>query len=264
MMQLPFGFGTAHFQSRAVAVESVKRALGVGYRHLDTADHYQYTDAVGAAIAEQSVPRENLFVATKLHSADLDPDSIVDRVDALSQALNVEVIDLVSVHWPTDAYDPERTFETLGRLQEAGDIRHVGVCNFTPNLLREAVDCSPVPIVAHQFEIHPFLPQNELIEASREVGSHVVAHSPLAGGRVFESETLQALADDQGVSVAQVVLAWLLDRKKVCPIPKATGEHIEENFAATALSIDAKAFDRIDNINTRYRIVDYEFAPWDE
>ena len=262
MTRLSLGYGTAQFQSRDVALKSVQKALKVGYRHLDTADHYQYMGALGEAIGESPVSRDQLTVATKLHSTDLDPDSIVERVAAMSQELGVEVIDLVYVHWPTDAYDPERTFMALDRLRNSGEIRKIGVCNFTPELLQEAVEASPVPIFAHQFEIHPFLPQNDLIATTRDLGIEIVAHSPLGGGRVFESEVLQTIADDNDATVAQVVLAWLINRQLVCPIPKSTGQHIEENFSASEMTFKKRTYDRIDSIESRFRVVDYTFSPW--
>lgn len=258
---LSLGFGTAGFESRSAAVRSVREALDVGYRHLDTAQQYNHSAAVGEAIAESDVPREEIFVATKLHSKNLTHDAVLTETRAILDRLGLETIDLLYVHWPAHTYDPEETFGAMGELVESGTVRRVGGCNFTVDLLREALAVSPVPLFANQVEIHPLLPQDDLLEVCREPGVEVVAHTPLAGGAVFDSAVLRDIATERDATVPQVVLAWLLARR-VCPIPKATGDHIGENYAATALELTPDERARIDAIETERRVVDYEFAPW--
>lgn len=262
MTRLPFGFGTANFESFSATVTAVERALEVGYRHFDTADHYQHTEAIPTAVEDSSVSREDLFLASKLHSEQLDHDSVIEATERIRSQLDVDTIDLLYVHWPTDTYDPVETFQALATVRDRGQVRHVGVCNFTPELLREAADHSPVPLLAHQFELHPFLPQRELTAVTRELGVQAVAHSPLAGGHVFESDVLRELADCEDTTVARLVLGWLSEHRSVCPVPKATGDHIAENFVPSDGTVSPETFERIDAITHRHRVVDYDFAPW--
>ncbi len=242
-------------------MQSVREALDVGYRHLDTAQQYSHTAAIGEAIAESDVPREEIFIATKLHSKNLTHDAVLTETRSILDRLGLDTIDLLYVHWPAHTYDPEETFGAMGELVESGAVRHVGGCNFTADLLREAVSVSPVPLCANQIEMHPFLPQDDLLETCRAEGVDVVAHTPLAGGAVFGSDVLRDIATERDATVAQVVLAWLLARGAY-PIPKATGDHIGENYAATALALTPEERARIDAIETERRVVDYEFAPW--
>ncbi|QZP37523.1 aldo/keto reductase [Halobaculum magnesiiphilum] len=258
---ISLGFGTAGFESRSLAVQSVKEALEVGYRHLDTAQQYSHSAAVGEAIAETDVPREEIFVATKLHSKNLTHEAVLTETRAILDRLGLDTIDLLYVHWPAHTYGPAETFGAMGELVESGAVRRVGGCNFTVDLLREAIATSPVPLFANQIEMHPFLPQADLLETCRAEGIEVVAHTPLAGGAVFRSDVLRDIATERGATVPQVVLAWLLGRP-ACPIPKATGDHIGENYAATALELTSAERARIDAIEEEHRVVDYDFAPW--
>jgi len=255
------GLGTAGYEDRARARAWVDEAIAAGYRHLDTAQQYRHSAAVGAAVRAADVPREELSVATKLHSESLAPDSVTEQTEAILDRLGLSYVDALYVHWPAHTYDPERTLAAMARLRDRGLVRHLGVCNFTPDLLREATETSPAPVRVHQFEMHPFLPQDDLLSVCRERDVHPVAHTPLAGGRVLESETLQSVAAERAATVPQVVLAWLL-RRGVSPVPKATGDHLRENHAATAVELTDDDVARIESVDRRRRVVDYEFAPW--
>jgi 2,5-diketo-D-gluconate reductase B len=256
------GFGTAGFDSSTEARTCVREALSIGYRHIDTAQQYQYSAAVGDAIRESDVSRERLSIATKLHSEDLAYNPVISETETMLNRLGLDYINILYVHWPAHSYDPDRTFAAMERLCKQGLVNHIGVCNFTTDLLQEAVEKTTEPIFVNQIELHPFLPQEDIINFCFEKGIQIVAHSPLAGGLVFESATLHTIAERYHATVPQITLAWLLNKGDVSPIPKATGPHIGENYDAKYVDLRAEDVSAIDSIDQRHRVVDYAFAPW--
>jgi len=242
---------------------AVEHALSAGYRLVDTAEMYENERAVGDAIAAADVAREDVFVATKIHSANLAYDDVLAHAEASRERLGVETIDLLYVHWPIRAYDVKETLAAFDDLHDRGTIDQVGLSNFTPPLLREAMETLDAPLFAHQVECHPSFPQTELRRLAREHGHHLVAYSPLAKGAVTEVPELVEIAEKHDASAPQVALSWLMAKDRVLPIPKSTTTaHIEANLAARELSLDQEDIDRIDAIDRRERFVDFPAAPW--
>jgi 2,5-diketo-D-gluconate reductase B len=257
------GLGTSGNDDPEQCAETVRTALELGYRHIDTAQMYENEAAVGEGLARADVPRESVFLATKVHPDNLGADDVMTTVRASLDRLGVDTVDLLYVHWPTGAYEPAETLPAFDRLYEAGLTRHVGVSNFTPELLAEAVDLLGAPVAANQVEIHPLLPpREELVAACERHGVDLVAYAPFCRGEALTDPTVTAVAEDADVSPARVCLAWLLEQG-VAPIPKATGhDHLADNYAALELSLDADALARVDGIDRCYRRFDPEGAPW--
>lgn len=244
---------------------AVRTALEYGYRHVDTAEMYDTERAVGRAIELADVDRDAVFVATKVHSRNLAPGDLIEAARASREKLGVDVIDLCYVHWPIRAYDPEGTLGAMDELHERGVIRHVGLSNFTPALLEEALEHLEAPLFAHQVECHPLLQQTALRRYAREDGHSLVAYSPLAKGRITAVPELREIAAEYDSTPAQVALAWLHDKERVVPIPKSTTPaHIRENYEAAQLELDAAAIERIDAIERTERVVDFPGAPWND
>ena len=257
------GLGTSGNDDPEQCAETVRTALDIGYRHVDTAQMYDNEAAVGRGIAESSVPREEVFVATKVHPSNLAHDDVLATATESLDRFGLDVVDLLYVHWPLDAYDPESTLSAFDELVDRGITRHVGVSNFTPDLLREANRLLDAPIVANQVEAHPLLPpRRDLVAACEQVGAEFVAYAPFCRGEALDIPEVEAVAADRAVSPARVILAWL--REKGCrPIPKATGgAHLRDNYAALDLSLEDKETERIDAIERRYRRFDPDGAPW--
>jgi 2,5-diketo-D-gluconate reductase B len=257
------GIGTYENTDRDQCAASVETALNCGYRHVDTAEMYGNEAAVGEGIAAADVDREDVFVATKIHSQNLAYDDVLEHARGCRDRLGVETIDLLYVHWPIRTYDPDETLAAFDRLREEDVIRRVGLSNFTPALLEDALDRLDAPLFAHQVECHPLLQQDELRALARERDHALVAYSPLAKGTVTEVPELVAVADETGATPAQVSLAWLLSKENVAAIPKATSEaYIRENLAAGRLDLTDEQVERIDGIDRERRQVDFEGAPW--
>lgn len=255
------GLGTWQNEDPDQCAESVRTALEMGYRHIDTAQIYGNEEAVGRGIAAADVDREDIFLATKVWIDSLEYDDVLETTAESLDRLGTDYLDLLYVHWPARTYDPEETLPALEELREDGVIERIGVSNFEPEHIETAQEVLDAPLFANQVEIHPLLQQQRLREFCDENGVELVAYSPLARGDVFGNEVLSDIADDHGVSEAQVSLAWLRQHG-LTAIPKATGEgHIADNLASLELSLSESELSRIDDIDDEQRFVDPDFGP---
>jgi 2,5-diketo-D-gluconate reductase B len=260
--QMPMlGLGTWENDDADQCTESVRTALETGYRHIDTAQAYRNEDAVGEGIAAADVPREDVFLATKVWISKLSSDDVLESTRDSIDRLGVDYVDLLYIHWPAGEYDPEETLQAFDELYDEGTIEAVGVSNFEPHHVDEARDHLDAPVFANQVEMHPMLQQAELREYAAETDLELVAYSPLARGEVFENDTLVDIAEKHDASAAQVSLAWLRE-KGVTAIPKATSAaHIRDNFGSIDLALDDEDVAAIDDIDTVDRRVHPDFAP---
>ena len=255
------GLGTWQNDDAETCADSVQTALEMGYRHIDTAQAYGNEDAVGDGIAAADVDREDIFLATKVWNSNLAGEDVLATTEQSLDDLGVDAVDLLYVHWPAGEYDAEETLAAFDELYEQGKIHNVGVSNFEPRHVEEAMEVLDAPLFANQVEIHPFLQQEELRAHAAEHDYELVAYSPLARGEVFNSDVPTDIAEDHGVSAAQVSLAWLRQHG-VTAIPKATSrDHIADNFASVDLELSESEVARIDDIERVDRRVDPDFGP---
>lgn len=261
----PIGLGTYENTDPEECAHAVEYALDHGYRHVDTAEGYDNEECVGEGIRRSDVDREDVFLATKVSPDNLGHTDVVEHARESADRLGVDYLDLLYVHWPLGEYDPEGTLSALDRVREEGLVRNVGVSNFTPDLLEEAIETLDSPLFAHQVECHPLLQQDELRRLAREHDHQLVAYSPLAKGEVTAVSELVEVAEKHDATPAQVALAWLTDKDNVVAIPKSASEgHIEENFAARDLQLEPADVERIDAIDREHREVDFSEAPWNQ
>jgi len=255
------GFGTFKLQGTECAT-MVETALDIGYRHVDTARMYENEAAVGDGIAHSDVPRDQLTVASKVWHDDLAYDDVVDAVHESRDQLGLDYIDHYYVHWPSNTYDAEATLGALSDLVQDGVIDAIGVSNFTPELLDEAIDVAGEPIVANQVEVHPGFPQTDLREHCHSRDVDVVAYSPIGHGMLLDSDPLERIAERHVVSPARVALAWHL-QQGMTPIPKAASwAHAEDNWRARDLALTDDELATITALDTPGRLGDPEFGPW--
>ena len=255
------GLGTWKNEDPAACAESVRTALEMGYRHIDTAQIYGNEAAVGEGIAAADVDREEVFLATKVWISNLSRADVVETTQESLAKLGVDAVDLLYVHWPAGEYDPDETLPAFDELVDRGLTDRVGVSNFEPDHVERAMETLDAPVFANQVETHPFCTQTELREHAAEHGYELVAYSPLARGAVFDDETLAEIAAAHDASAAQVSLAWLRE-KGVTAIPKATSEaHIRDNWASRNLALTDAEIDAIDAIDRTHREVYPDFAP---
>ncbi|WP_375412527.1 aldo/keto reductase [uncultured Bradyrhizobium sp.] len=258
------GLGTFRMQG-AVCRAAVESALGLGYRHIDTAEMYANEDAVGTAIAASKVARGNLHVTTKVWNENLAPDAIRRALDASLKKLRLDHVDLYLVHWPAKRMNLPAMFETLNRLREEGRTRAIGVANFNIALMKTVVEEIGSPIACNQVEYHVFLDQKPLRNYLASKSIPLVAYCPLAQGGVATDKTLKAISEKHGVSAAQVALKWLLDQDGVAAIPKASrSESQKANLDALHVGLDDEDRAAIAALPKNKRLVNPGFAPaWD-
>lgn len=255
------GFGTWQNDEHDQCVESVQTALDMGYRHVDTAQIYGNEAAVGDGIERSTVPREDIFLATKVWIDSLSYQDVLDTTAESLDKLGTEYVDLLYVHWPARTYDPEETCRALDELYDDGTIDRIGVSNFDPQHIDDAREHLDAPVFANQVETHPYLPQTELREYTAENDIELVAYSPLARANVLGDDTLGEIADHHDASEPQVALAWLRAHG-VTAIPKATGEaHIQDNWESLTVELTDDEIAAIDDIDHDERLINPDFGP---
>ena len=224
------GFGTWALSGNA-AYQATRMVLDLGYRHIDTAQIYGNEAEIGRAIRDSGIPREEIFLTTKIAPNNLRKADVRRSHEESLNRLGLDQVDLLLIHWPNASIPLGETLEALAGLREAGKTRTIGVSNFTIALLREAIERHGADIICNQVEYHPFLPQRRLLEAMRRYGLMLTAYAPVARGRVFRDQTLTAIAKKYGKAAGQVALRWLLDQGQVSAIPKAgRREHAAANI----------------------------------
>ena len=260
MESLPrLGFGTWQITGPDCA-EAVRHALEIGYRHIDTARAYENEREVGRGIAGSGVPREEIFVTTKVPHTRLRPDQVRASAEASLRDLGLDQVDLLLAHWPDPDVPLEDTLGAFTRLQEEGLTRLIGVSNFPPGLFARALELAPV--ATNQVEYHPFLGQERLLEVAEAHDVFLTAYSPLAHGRVVEEPVLQEIGAAHGKSAGQVALRWLLDQPRVAAVPKAAGAaRRAENLDVLDFELAPEERARIQALPKDRREIDPPWAP---
>lgn len=238
------GYGTSGLGH--VSAEQVATALKAGYRHIDTARKYGTERAVGDGIRASGVPRQEIFLCTKVSHEHLHAADFARSVDASLGALRIDYVDLLLVHWPEKNTPLAETMAALAKAKRQGLARHIGVANFNIAMLDEAIRLCPEPLVTLQVECHPYLDQNKVIAACRERGLVLTAYCPLARGRLQGDPVLAAIARRTGKTFAQVALRWLVQQGMIAPIPRSSNaERIAQNIDVFDFELDEDDMRRI-------------------
>ena len=253
------GFGTWQIVGRD-CVEAVRDALELGYRHVDTARAYDNEAEVGRAIRESGIPREEIFLTTKVWMDDAEPSRVRASAEASLRDLGSDYVDLLLLHWPNPDVPVERTLEAMLELVERGAVRHAGVSNFPPGHLRRALDAGPV--FCDQVEYHALLGQRELLEIAAEQDLMITAYAPFGHGAVLREPALAEIGRAHGKSPAQVALRWLLDQPRVSTIPKAASHRNRAaNLEVWDFGLSDDERERIDALPKDQREFDPGWAP---
>lgn len=256
------GFGTFRMQGDDCR-NGVEDALALGYRHIDTAQGYDNEEQVGAALANSGVPRDEIFLVTKLRPSNFRRGPAKSSTRESLRKLRTDYVDLLLLHWPNDEVPLEETLTALRELQEEGSVRNLGVSNFPSDLVREASEYAT--IFANQVEYHPYLSQKTLLEQAAEMKHMLTAYSPIARGEISDDESLTAIAAEHGKTSIQVALRWLVQQEGVAAIPKASSaEHRRSNFDIFDFELSDEEMERVNGLARGERLVDPEGGPdWD-
>lgn len=256
------GFGTWELRDVARVVE---QALKLGYRHIDTAQVYDTERDVGDGLRASRVPRDEVFITTKVWTTHFAPNDLERSVkDSLSK-LRMNDVDLLLLHWPNPQVPLSETLGALAHAKQLGLTRHIGVSNFTVALIEAAGDICAEPLVCDQVEYHPYLDQEKVLRSCRERDIALVAYSPIAKGRVKNDAKLSEIGARYGKTAAQVCLRWLI-QQGVVAIPRTSKvERLSENIDVFDFSLSEEEMNDIFAMATpQGRITDFGFAPeWD-
>lgn len=246
------GFGV--FQVPAEETQRiVEEALEAGYRHIDTAAAYRNEAGVGAAIAASGIPREELFITTKLRNG--EQGSAAEAFENSRKALGLDVVDLYLIHWPVPSQGLfTQAWKVMENLYADGQIRAIGVSNFLEDHLDTILAEGGIVPAVNQIELHPTFQQSALALKSRSLGIAVEAYSPLGQGADLNAEAVTALAEDKGATPAQIILAWHLAAGTIVIPKSSTPARMRENLAAANISLGAADLEAISALEDGSRV----------
>jgi diketogulonate reductase-like aldo/keto reductase len=259
------GLGTMTLKDGA-GVSLIAEALRLGYRHLDTAQAYGNEREVGEALRASGIPRDQVFITTKIFRDRLLPGEFERAVDESLDRLQLPFVDLVLIHWPNPEVPLPGTVASLCSVKRAGKTRHIGVSNFTVALLDQAVSIADEKIVTNQIEVHPFIDQSKVSAACKKHGIAVTAYCPIARGHVPGNDVLARIGGAHGKSPAQISLRYLVQQGMVVIPRTSKKERLAENLAIFDFQLTDAEMAQIDKLKRPDgRVVSPAFAPqWDK
>lgn len=247
------------------AIDIISNAIGAGYRHIDTAQLYDNEREVGQAIQISGVPRNEIYIVTKVWPSNLHDDRFIPSVEESLRKLKTDRVDLLLIHWPHQSLPVEEYMQTLMKVQQSGMAVDIGVSNFNIAQMTAAMETG-ARIVCNQVEYHPWINQTRLMDwmLSRQIA--LIAYCPLAQGRFVNEKKLESIAADHLRSPAQIILRWMMQKEKVLAIPRSSNIHrVINNLNVFDFELSAKEVEimdawRLENI----RVVGLQAgAKWD-
>ncbi len=266
-MNIPnIGLGTYRLKGKE-AIESVTTALELGYRHIDTAQLYENEAEVGQAIASSLVPRDDIFVTTKVWVDKLSRDKLIPSLKESLEKLKLDQVDLTLVHWPSPSGEVpiQEYMEAMAEAKAQGLTKLIGISNFTNALFQSVIDVvGAEEIATHQVEVHPFLQNKKVVEFARSKGVHITAYMPLAVGKVMDNPVITRIAEKHKFGAAQIALAWSL-QQGFAVIPSSTKRfHQDLNLQARNIKLSDEEMAEIATLEENFRIANPGIAPeWD-
>ncbi|WNB91259.1 aldo/keto reductase [Bacillus sp. NEB1478] len=246
------GLGVYKAEEGEEVVQAIKWALDAGFRSIDTASFYDNETGVGKAIRESSVPREDLFITTKVWNTDQGYDQTLAALDASLERLGLEYVDLYLIHWPVPGKYKE-TWRAVEKIYQDGKAKAIGVSNFKQHHLEDLIADAQIKPMVNQVEYHPRLTQEDLLSYCKDQGIQLEAWRPLLKGEIFDEPVLVEMAEKHNKSVAQIILRWDI-QNGVVTIPKSVTKHrIEENGEIFDFELSEEEMSRISSLNQNKR-----------
>lgn len=250
------GDTSADLSLDSASITALRAALETGYTHFDTAEYYaagHSEELIGRAIRETNIPRENLFITTKVSPEHLKYDDVLRSCENSLRRLKMEYVDLYLIHWPGGiGTNYENAFRGLNQLVHDRKVRHLGVSNFKMKLLKQALELSETPIITNQIPYS--LPnktyvENGVIEYCQQNDILITSYSPVKFRNLRVNKTIQAIADVHSATPFQIALAWLIAQSRVITIPMSYNpQHIRENFEAADIELSPQEFKTLSSL----------------
>lgn len=247
------GFGVFQIEPEKT-VDAVRTALDVGYRHIDTAEMYGNEKQVGEGVNGSDVPRDQVFITSKLNNGFHAYDDAINATDQTLADLGVDAVDLFLIHWPLpEVGDFVETWKALEKIYADGKARAIGVSNFQKHHLERLFAETQIVPAVNQIEVHPYLTQDDLRAFNADHGIATEAWSPIAQGDVLDDPVLKKIAEEKGKSTAQVTLRWHIQRGDIIFPKSVTRSRVEENFDLFDFELSGDDVAAIDGLNKNKR-----------
>ncbi len=255
-------FGTYPLQGDDLT-KALTTALEVGYRAVDTAQMYGNEAEVGDTLARCGIARDELCLTTKVHPDHFSEDRFMASVEASLKDLQTDYVDVLLLHWPPIGGDVAESLKLLQEALRRGLTRHIGVSNYTAQMMRDAKTIVDAPLVTNQVEFHPLLNQDKLLAAAAETGIPLSSYSSVARGEVFRYPDFAEIGKPYGKSAGQVVLRWILQKGVSVNTMSTNPVNIRANLDIMDFTLSSVDMARIDALTaTNYRIVGEDLVPW--
>ncbi|MCI6271621.1 MAG: aldo/keto reductase [Erysipelotrichaceae bacterium] len=249
------GFGTWQIKDPKVAYESTLAALKAGYRHIDTAAIYGNEESIGQAIIDSNIPRNEIFITTKLWNNAHSYEKTLKEIDISLKKLKTDYVDLYLIHWPNPLEFRENfeeslseTWRAMEEIYKVGKARSIGISNFMPHHIEKLLDNSKIAPMVNQIRLYPGFELEDVINACKKHGMLIEAYSPLGTGQIFTSKELEDIAKKYNKSIAQVCIRYII-QKGYLPLPKSqTESRIIENINVFDFEISNEDMEKIKNI----------------
>ena len=255
-IEIPYvGLGVYRMDDSEASENIIVYALSQGYRHLDTASYYNNEDAVGRAVKKSGIPREELFITTKVWNEDQRQSRVKEAFEDSLRKLDTDYIDLYLIHWPV-ADKIQETWKVLEELYKSGKVKAIGVSNFKEHHLETLKEISTVTPAVNQVELHPYLIQQSILDYCKKEGIQMEAWSPLGASKtdLLKEPIIVNLADKYCKSPAQIILRWDFQRDVVI-IPKSSNkERLIQNISIFDFSLTDEEMSQINSLDKGFRL----------
>ncbi len=255
-------FGTFPLKGDPLAA-ALNMAIDIGYRAIDTAQMYQNEADTGACLTASGVPREEFCITSKVPPANFDKAKFLLSVEHSIEALQIDYLDVLLLHWPPANGDIKPSLKLLEKAAKIGLTKHIGISNYTAQMMRDATSIVDAPLVTNQVEFHPLLNQDVLLAASKETGIPLSAYCTVARGEVFKHALFTDIGSRHNKSAAQVVLRWTLQNGLSVNTMSTRKENIKANYDIVDFTLTETEMTEINKLtHIGYRIVDKHKVPW--